>query len=852
MRLKKGLLTAIIFMGLGFSVQAQQSCYQNPSLEGPSQAHVVPAPWQDCYGSPDTQPGQWGFTQPPSNGTSYVSALHDGYSPNGYAEGMTQLLTPCLVAGQTYTISVDLAHSPVYNTASPGDCPSSLAIYGGNSSCGIAETLYTSGPITHTNWQTYSITFTPSQSYCYISFAPYFVQSCSGYINIMIDNFSCVENVAIQTTSTPVSCPGNCDGTVSATPNSGVPPFTYLWTPGNHITQTVNNLCAGTYQVAVTDANGSTATSSVDVLSPQPITASFQTVNPLCSGLPSGSTQVSGNGGNGVFSYSWSPGGLTGPYISGLTAGTYVVTVTDTNGCIGTDSVVINAPAPINIAPPQVSPISCFGNTNGGIVFSVSGGTGNLQTSWNPNLGSGTQLQNLGPGTYILSVIDDNGCTAADTVVLVEPAVLQHNMASTQVLCHDSANGTAQVSPQGGTAPYQYVWSSGQNSGSITGLDTGAYVVLITDANGCTDTGLVLINQPPTLAISLQFGDSICQGTSMGLSTQLLSPGAGGAGYSWHTGQTTASIQPVANSSGPTPIWVMVTDANGCTFRIDSLIQVGSVPQVQLSLPDICAGENQAFAYQIANPHGQVLQHLFELDRNGMPYVGPVDTLNPEFDLNQPGQYTYSLQVATDFGCQASVQGSFEVFPLPTASFTPDPFCFYEVTLINTSTGGTGILNPTWTVPGWNGDTLIVGQNEALHVFPNVLSAPVTLWVTDANGCRDDSTQTIDIIGVPDPPAMPNVLTLNPEMTGNDRLDFMVFAPFFNLCYDYTLRVFNRWGVEVFSTNNTTNQPDLTCQSCFKSLNQAGQELSNGTYFWVIHGSEGLEMNGRFSIFRRD
>ncbi|NBO23164.1 hypothetical protein EBU94_07505, partial [bacterium] len=63
---------------------------------------------------------------------------------------------------------------------------------------------------------------------------------------------------------------------------------------------------------------------------------------------------------------------------------------------------------------------------------------------------------------------------------------------------------------------------------------------------------------------------------------------------------------------------------------------------------------------------------------------------------------------------------------------------------------------------------------------------------------------------------------------------------------------FNRWGVEVFSTSNTTNQPDLTCQACFKSLNQAGQELSNGTYFWIIRGSEGLEMNGRFSIFRRD
>jgi hypothetical protein len=99
---------------------------------------------------------------------------------------------------------------------------------------------------------------------------------------------------------------------------------------------------------------------------------------------------------------------------------------------------------------------------------------------------------------------------------------------------------------------------------------------------------------------------------------------------------------------------------------------------------------------------------------------------------------------------------------------------------------------------------------------------------------------------------MPNVLVINPETIGNDRLDFTTFAPFFNLCYDYTLHVYNRWGIEVFSTSNSINQPDLTCQACFKSLNQAGQELSNGSYFWLIKGSEGLEMQGRFSIFRRN
>jgi len=82
MRQFNRILIVIGLLWFGFSVQAQQSCYQNPSLEGPSQPHVVPALWQACYGSPDTHPGQWGFTQPPSNWNSYLDALYGVYRSN--------------------------------------------------------------------------------------------------------------------------------------------------------------------------------------------------------------------------------------------------------------------------------------------------------------------------------------------------------------------------------------------------------------------------------------------------------------------------------------------------------------------------------------------------------------------------------------------------------------------------------------------------------------------------------------------------------------------------------------------------------------------------------------------------
>jgi len=167
-----------------------QSVFQNPSFEGTSQPHVVPAPWNACFGSPDTQPGQWGITMPPSNGSTYISFLQGGSSAGSYNEGASQLLSPCLQAGTTYTFNLDIAFSPVYNTAEPADCYGSLEILGGNSLCGTDAVLWQSGVFMNSNWQTTTITFTPTSNWCYITFHPYWISACGGYVNSMIDNIS--------------------------------------------------------------------------------------------------------------------------------------------------------------------------------------------------------------------------------------------------------------------------------------------------------------------------------------------------------------------------------------------------------------------------------------------------------------------------------------------------------------------------------------------------------------------------------------------------------------------------------------------------------------------------------------
>ena len=356
-------LVAIALLGLGLTARAQTSCYTNPSLEGPTVPHQVPSPWLACYGSPDTQPGNWGFTQPASNGNSYVSFLHSGQSPSGYKEGMTQLLNPCLLGGTTYTITVDLAHSPIYNTAGPGNCPSSFAMYGGNSSCAISETLLVSGPITHTNWVTYTFTFTPTQNFCYISFAPYFTGSCTGYINIMIDNFTCIQPALVNATSTPESCPGSCTGTATANVTQGVPPYTYSWAPGGQITPSISNLCQGSYTVTVTDNAGQQASSTTTVGGPQAFNTTVTGANVSCFGQNNGTANIVAMGGTAPYTYSWSPSGLNVFNPAGLSAGTHVVTVTDAAGCTTTDSISLTEPPVLvgNIA--SSTPALCF-NSN--------------------------------------------------------------------------------------------------------------------------------------------------------------------------------------------------------------------------------------------------------------------------------------------------------------------------------------------------------------------------------------------------------------------------------------------------------------------------------------------------------
>ncbi|MBK9452130.1 MAG: SprB repeat-containing protein [Bacteroidetes bacterium] len=176
----------------------------------------------------------------------------------------------------------------------------------------------------------------------------------------------------VTATGTSPLCNNQCTGTATATPNGGIPPYTYAWS-GGQLTQVVTGLCPGAYAVTVTDSTGAAASDSVFITNPPALTLTTTATATSCS-TNSGTATATAGGGTGLLTYLWSPGGQTTATATGLASGTYNVTVTDDNGCTITGSAVVGTPPAVQVTATS-TPASCTLN-NGTATATPSGGTG--------------------------------------------------------------------------------------------------------------------------------------------------------------------------------------------------------------------------------------------------------------------------------------------------------------------------------------------------------------------------------------------------------------------------------------------------------------------------------------------
>ena len=297
-------------------------------------------------------------------------------------------------------------------------------------------------------------------------------------------------------------CQSGTEGAITVSVAGGInEPLTFTWVGPNGQTiqadsNQVNNLPSGVYSVYVTDALGVTTVAQTievgfesEVVAEASATSDFNGFQVSCPGENDGAAEVVALDGEAPFTYQWLGGLGSQPSVSGLEEGTYLVVVTDDLGCKDTASVTLNAPAPAEFEA-DVTPVSCAGEGDGGIFLDLFGGAGDLAFQWDD-----TKKQKTNPaiflagGVFTVTITDENGCEQVASFEVPEPAPLQVELASTPDDGND--NGTMLAIVSGGTAPYTYLWNTGRpgDTGSqIEDLSSGEYAVLVTDANGCTQT----------------------------------------------------------------------------------------------------------------------------------------------------------------------------------------------------------------------------------------------------------------------------------------------------------------------------------------------------------------------------
>jgi len=617
--------------------------------------------------------------------------------------------------GCTSSINVNVEEAPVLE-ASLMDATDNLC-YGETNGTATVQVTGGSGNYFY-NWSNGNVTATANDLAAGI------------YIVSVSDEGGCLTSVEVnitepalliaQAVSTDETASGAADGTASVTPSGGTPPFSYAWSNGG-TTQTINNLSPDNYTVIVTDQHGCMTEAIVTVSSFNCVLSSnTSATNLTCYGANDGTAGINIVGGEGPFNYQWSNGAQT-QMLDNLSAGVYTVTVTDANNCPVTANITIEEPEAINVSVLNQTDVNCFGETNGSIALNAIGGSGALSYQWT-NGATGSQANNLPAGAYRIIISDENNCETSIELEINEPSLLEVSQNSTAETALGAGDGTASVSPVGGTPPYSYLWNTNATTSSITNLGPGTYTVVITDDNGCAQTETIIIQSFDCSSFSAEIETTnlSCFDSVDGIAAPILNGGIAPFQYEWSNGSNLSSLNDLSAGT----YTLTITDGGNCpsilSFTIERPLPI-ELEEVNLQHLD-CFGSSTGSIQVLASGgtgnlnytwpsgnSGQTESNLtagvYELeimDENGCPF-------RQAFELEQPLALQTSLVNQTNVQCANDLTGEATV----------------QVE------GGVMPYTYLWS----NGNT---------NATANQLSAGThQLVVTDANGC--ETTFEVDI-----------------------------------------------------------------------------------------------------------
>jgi hypothetical protein len=398
----------------------------------------------------------------------------------------------------------------------------------------------------------------------------------------------------VSETNSPI-CAGSSDGEATITMNGGVPPFTYLWNdPLQQITQTATGLIAGTYTVTVTDKEGAVVKESVTITEFDTIQIDITTSDTECNEANGSATATVTAGDNPPYKYLWTSGSEE-ESATDLRSGIYLVTVTDNAGCTNTAVATINDIGGPVISVDAVKHLLCAGKGDGRIGINIDGGTFPYSINWSN--GESTQIiSNLKAGNYEVVVVDADGCMAAKSIRVEQPAPITFSQEVTPADCGLN-NGSATITVSGGTIPYGYTWEglTPPYNNIRNNLGAGVYTLSVVDKNTCSASTKVAISEKgaPTVNI-ISVKQSSC-GIQDG---KILISVAGGTGvytYIWQKDENNVGISKDLTGVGPGDYSVAVSDGSGCkTFAAATIPAVlPPTPQICLVTVDSITGKNQ-------------------------------------------------------------------------------------------------------------------------------------------------------------------------------------------------------------------------------------------------------------------
>lgn len=355
-----------------------------------------------------------------------------------------------------------------------------------------------------------------------------------------------------------IDCTGQNNGRITALVSGGTAPFVYIWS-NKKSTQTIDTLAPGTYGLIVRDAKACVVQGAATLLDPPALIVNLKVTDFLCSNVNVGTGQITVSGGTAPYTYRWNNGATTAS-LQNLPPGPYSVTVTDARNCIKTanDTILPHSGFTFNALK---SDVNCNGENNGRIALNASGGNGTLSYNWS-NGSSTSTINNLSPGTYRVTITDQNLCSKDTSFVISQPTILSATMSGNALLCGTPQSGSARATVSGGTTTYSYQWSNGATTSAISQLNGGSYKVTVTDARECQVIDSFRVQDPGVLLCQIMITKAVsAPGVSDGEAEVKVSNGTAPYTYLWSNGATTSAVKSLSGGSYS----VTTTDALGCS-----------------------------------------------------------------------------------------------------------------------------------------------------------------------------------------------------------------------------------------------------------------------------------------------